>query len=60
MAVGGGAGVGKVQWLQLFMTLAASAWLLGEDIDWVTIIFAVGIVGVVAVGRRMPVARRAL
>ena len=42
------------------MTLAASAWLLGEDIDWVTIIFAVGIVGVVAVGRRMPVARCAL
>jgi drug/metabolite transporter (DMT)-like permease len=60
LALGGVARVGQVQLLQLFMTLAASAWLLGEDIDWVTIIFAVGIVGVVAVGRRMPVARCAL
>jgi len=46
--------------LQLFMTLAASALLLGEDIDRVTLIFAVAVVGVVAVGRRMPVARRGL
>jgi len=48
LALGGVARVGQVQLLQLFMTLAASAWLLGEDIDWVTIIFAVGVVGVVA------------
>lgn len=39
------------------MTLAASAWLLGEDIDQVTLIFAIAVVGVVAVGRRMPVTR---
>ena len=52
--------VGQVQLLQLFMTLAASALLLGEDIDRVTLIFAVAVVAVVAVGRRMPVARRGL
>ncbi len=57
LALGGVARVGQVQLLQLFMTLAASALLLGEDIDAVTLIFAVGVVGVVAVGRRMPVAR---
>lgn len=60
LALGGVARVGQVQLLQLFMTLAASAWLLGEDIDGVTLVFAVGVVGVVAVGRRMPVARRGI
>jgi drug/metabolite transporter (DMT)-like permease len=58
LAMGGVSRVGQVQLLQLFMTLAASAWLLGEDIDPVTILFAIAVVGVVAVGRRMPVARR--
>jgi drug/metabolite transporter (DMT)-like permease len=58
LALGGVARVGQVQLLQVFMTLAASAWLLGEDIDAVTLVFAVGVVGVVALGRRMPVARR--
>ncbi len=58
LALGGVARVGQVQLLQLFMTLAASAWLLGEEIDPVTLIFAIAVVGVVAVGRHMPVARR--
>ena len=58
LALGGVARVGQVQLLQVFMTLASSAWLLGEDIDAVTLVFAVGVVGVVALGRRMPVARR--
>ncbi|MBT3307365.1 MAG: DMT family transporter [Alphaproteobacteria bacterium] len=57
MVLGGVARVGQVQLLQLFMTLAASALMLGEKIDGVTMIFAVGVVGVVALGRRMPVAR---
>ncbi len=57
LALGGVSRVGQVQLLQLFMTLAASAWLLGEDIDQVTLIFAIAVVGVVAVGRRMPVTR---
>ena len=33
---------------------------IGVAIFSVTLIFAVGVVGVVAVGRRMPVARRSL
>ncbi len=60
LALGGVARVSQVQLLQVFMTLAASALLLGENIDAVTLVFAVGVVGVVAVGRRMPVARRSL
>ncbi|MBC8337871.1 MAG: DMT family transporter [Rhodospirillales bacterium] len=57
LALGGVARVGQVQLLQLFMTLAASALLLGEVLDVTTLLFAVGVVGVVALGRRMPVAR---
>ena len=57
MVLGGVARVGQVQLLQLFMTLAASALLLGEKLDATTLLFAVAVVGVVAAGRRMPVAR---
>ena len=55
LALGGVARVGQLQLLQLFMTLLGSALLLGEEIDQVTIAFAVCVVFVVAVGRRMPV-----
>lgn len=58
LALGGVARVSQVQLLQVFMTLAASALLLGEVLDGMTLIFAVGIVGVVAAGRRMKVAHR--
>ena len=58
MAMGGVSRVGQVQLLQLFMTLAASALLLGETLDQVTLLFAVCVVGVVALGRRMPVVRK--
>ena len=34
--------------------------LLGETIGPVTVLFAVAVVGTVALGRRMPVTRRAL
>jgi len=60
LALGGIARVGQVQLLQLFMTLAGSWLLLGEEIGPVTMIFAVGIVGAVALSRRMAVTRRAL
>lgn len=60
LALGGVARVGQVQLLQVFMTLIASAVLLGEEIDTVTIGFAVAVVGTVALGRRMPVTRRSL
>ena len=45
----------QLQLLQLFMTLLGSSWLLDEKIDQITIIFAVCVVIVVAIGRRMPV-----
>ncbi len=58
LALGGVARVGQVQLLQLFMTLAASALLLGETLDAVTWLFAVGVVGIVALSRRTKVTRR--
>lgn len=57
LALGSIARVGQVQLLQLFMTLVASAWLLGEVIDHVTLIFATCVVCVVALGRHMSVER---
>ncbi len=60
LALGGVARVGQVQLLQVFMTLIASAVLVGEEIDTLPIGFAVAVVGTVALGRRMPVTRRAL
>ena len=60
LALGGVARVGQVQLLLLFMTLAFSAVLLGETIGPVMVLFAVAVVGTVALGRRMPVTRRAL
>ncbi|MDA0306255.1 MAG: DMT family transporter [Proteobacteria bacterium] len=57
MVMGGVSRVGQVQLLQLFMTLAASWLLLGEEITPTTIVFAMLVVAVVAWGRRMPVSR---
>ncbi len=55
LAIGGVARVSQVQLLQTFLTIAASALLLGEAIDAMTIGFAVFVVVVVAIGRRQPV-----
>jgi drug/metabolite transporter (DMT)-like permease len=57
LALGGVARVGQVQLLQPFLTLIGAALLLGESLDAVTIAFAVGVVAMVALGRKMPVAR---
>lgn len=57
LALGGVARVSQVQLLQTFLTLGASALLLGEAIDAMTLGFAVFVVASVALGRRMPVAR---
>jgi drug/metabolite transporter (DMT)-like permease len=57
LVLGGVARVSQVQLLQTFMTIAASALLLGETIDAMTLGFAVFVVASVAVGRRMPVRR---
>jgi drug/metabolite transporter (DMT)-like permease len=46
-----------VQLLQPFLTLVGSALLLGEVLDAPTLAFAIAVVAVVAIGRRMPVGR---
>ncbi len=58
LALGGVAKVGQIQLLQSFITLIASALLLGENITWMQIGFACLVVGIVAIGRRMRVERR--
>jgi drug/metabolite transporter (DMT)-like permease len=55
MAIGGVAKVGQLQLLQTFVTLGAAALLLGEQITWFEITFALLVVAIVAVGRRMRV-----
>jgi drug/metabolite transporter (DMT)-like permease len=55
LAMGGVARVSQVQLLQTFVTLVISAFLLGERIEAVTIIFAVAVMAVVLMGRRSPV-----
>jgi drug/metabolite transporter (DMT)-like permease len=57
LALGGIAKVGQVQLIQTFVTLAGAALLLGERIGPLQIGFAVLVVVIVAIGRRMRVAR---
>jgi len=58
LARGGIAKVGQVQLVQTFLTLAASAWLLGERVDPPTWLFAAATVGAVWAARGAPVAAR--
>ncbi len=58
MVLAGVAKTGQVQLLQPFVTLSASALLLGEMVGWRHLIFALIVVGLVALGRQMRVARR--
>jgi len=58
LALGGVARVSQIQLLQPFITLAASVALLSEVITTETYIFAVLVVFVVAIGRRMPIHHR--
>ena len=57
LALGGIARVGQVQLLQPFLSLAGAALLLGEALELRNILFAMAIICVVAVGRRMPIGR---
>ena len=58
LALGGVAKVGQLQLLQTFVTLAAAALLLGETVSGTEMAFAVLVVAIVALGRRMRVERR--
>ena len=57
LALGGIAKVGQIQLIQPFVALAASAALLGEAVGWLEIVFAGLVVGIVALGWQMRVAR---
>ncbi|HJV80718.1 DMT family transporter [Noviherbaspirillum sp.] len=57
LALGGIARVGQVQLLQPFLTLIGAALILGEKMDANTVLFAIAVVAVVAVGRRMTIKR---
>lgn len=59
LALGGVAKIGQLQLLQTFVTLAASAMFLSEAVTGLQIIFAVLVVGIVALGRKMRVDRTA-
>lgn len=55
LALGGVVRVSQIQLLQPFMTLMAAVLLLGERLDARTLIFALLVMAIVAVGRKMPV-----
>ena len=57
LALGGIARVGQVQLLQPFLTLIGAALILGEALDARNFLFAIAVVAVVAVGRRMSIRR---
>jgi drug/metabolite transporter (DMT)-like permease len=52
LALGGIATVGQVQLIQPFLTIFASAWLLGERIDVATYVAASLVIASIAAGRR--------
>jgi drug/metabolite transporter (DMT)-like permease len=58
LAIGGIARVGQVQLIQPFLTLLGAAVILGEALEWRTFLFAVAIIAVVAIGRRMSIRRQ--
>ena len=59
LALGGIARVSQMQLLQLFLTLAASVWLLAEPIDSHLLIYGTAVAAAVAIGARARIARMA-
>nr|AIA14838.1 EamA-like transporter family [uncultured bacterium] len=57
LALGGIARVGQVQLLQPFLTLVGAALILGETLDMRNVLFALAVIAVVAIGRRMTIKR---
>lgn len=57
LGMGGIARVSQVQLLQAFVTLAISALLLGERVTGETVLFALAVMAVVAIGRKARIAR---
>jgi drug/metabolite transporter (DMT)-like permease len=59
LALGGVMRVSQVQLLQPFLALLAAVPILGERLEPLTLLFALAVVAVVAVGKRMPAGRPA-
>ncbi|WP_152447375.1 DMT family transporter [Janthinobacterium sp. HH01] len=57
MALGGVARVGQVQLVQPFLSLLGAAVVLGEALEWPTVVFAIAVIAVVGTGRKMQVKR---
>ena len=57
MALGGVARVGQVQLAQPFLTLLGTTAILGEALEWQTVLFAIAVIAVVGAGRKMRVKR---
>ncbi len=55
LALGGIARVSQTQLIQPFVTIFASALLLNEPLEIITIVFALLVVGTVAIGKKMPI-----
>ena len=55
LAMGGVARVSQVQLLQPFLTIGFATWLVGERLELETLAFAVAIVGVIFISRRLKV-----
>jgi drug/metabolite transporter (DMT)-like permease len=55
LVLGGVMRVSQVQLLQPFLALLAAVPLLGERLEWMTVLFALAVAGVVFMGKRMPV-----
>ena len=59
LAMGGLVRVSQVQLVQPFLALLFAVPILGERLDLLTVVFALAVIGVVFLGKRMPVARTA-
>jgi drug/metabolite transporter (DMT)-like permease len=57
MALGGVARVGQVQLVQPFLSVLGATVVLGETLEWPTLIFAIAVIAVVGAGRKMQVKR---
>lgn len=57
MALGGVARVGQVQLVQPFLSVLAATVVLGETLEWQTLVFAIAVIAVVGAGRKMQVKR---
>ena len=58
LALGGISRVSQIQFIQPFVTIVASAFLIGELLELNTIIFSILVVSTVAIGKTMPIRER--